>query len=343
MDGKTILITGGTGSFGKKFVETVLKKFTPKKIIIYSRDELKQFEMQNNAKYKKDGVLMRYFIGDVRDEKRLKRALEGVDIVIHAAALKQVPAAEYNPFEAVKTNIIGGQNVIDACFESDVKKVIALSTDKAAAPINLYGATKLTSDKLFIAANNYKGKRDIKFSVVRYGNVMGSRGSVIPFFMEKKKSGTLPITDERMTRFNITLQEGVDFVLSCLERMWGGELFVPKIPSFKVTDLAKAIAPECKIEIIGIRPGEKIHEEMITEADALNTIEFENYYVILPSVQLGDNNELKLWDTEKFRSTSSTQEGKYCEFGFKYNSGTNPWFLSVEELTRLIQKNVISD
>ncbi|MBS3945443.1 MAG: UDP-N-acetylglucosamine 4,6-dehydratase (inverting) [Melioribacter sp.] len=341
MNGKTILITGGTGSFGKKFVETVLKKFNPKKIIIYSRDELKQFEMQNDSRYRKNGVLMRYFIGDVRDEKRLVRAIEGVDIVIHAAALKQVPAAEYNPFEAVKTNIIGGQNVIDACFESGVKNVIALSTDKAAAPINLYGATKLTSDKLFIAANNYRGTRDIKFSVVRYGNVMGSRGSVIPFFIEKKKSGLLPITDERMTRFNITLQEGVDFVLSCLDRMWGGELFVPKIPSFKVTDLAKAVAPECKVEIVGIRPGEKIHEEMITEADALNTIEFENYFVILPSVQLGDNPALKLWDTEKFRSTSNFKEGKFCKFGFKYDSGTNPWFLSVDELKILIKNNVI--
>lgn len=343
MNGKTILITGGTGSFGKKFVETVLKKFNPKKIIIYSRDELKQFEMQNDPKYKKDGVLMRYFIGDVRDEKRLSRAMEGVDIVIHAAALKQVPAAEYNPFEAVKTNIIGGQNVIDACFENGVKKVIALSTDKAAAPINLYGATKLTSDKLFIAANNYRGTRDIKFSVVRYGNVMGSRGSVIPFFMEKKKSGVLPITDERMTRFNITLQEGVDFVLSCLDRMWGGELFVPKIPSFNVVDLAKAIASECKIEIIGLRPGEKIHEEMITEADAMNTVEFENYFVILPSVQLGDNPALKLWDTEKFRTTSNATVGKFCEFGFKYNSGTNPWFLSVDELKILIKNNVVSN
>lgn len=342
MNGKTILITGGTGSFGKKFVETVLKKFNPKKIIIYSRDELKQFEMQNHPKYKKDGVLMRYFIGDVRDEKRLTRAMEGVDIVIHAAALKQVPAAEYNPFEAVKTNIIGGQNVIDACFENGVKKVIALSTDKAAAPINLYGATKLTSDKLFIAANNYRGTRDIKFSVVRYGNVMGSRGSVIPFFLEKKKSCVLPITDERMTRFNITLQEGVDFVLSCLEIMWGGELFVPKIPSFNVVDLAKAIASESKIEIVGLRPGEKIHEEMITEADAMNTIEFDKYFVILPSVQLGDNAALKLWDTEKFRTTSSVSAGKFCEFGFKYNSGTNPWFLSVEELKSLIKNNVIS-
>lgn len=336
MDGKTILITGGTGSFGKKFVETVLKKFTPHKIIIYSRDELKQFEMQQDSRFKKDGVLMRYFIGDVRDKERLIRAMAGVDYVVHAAALKQVPAAEYNPFEAVKTNIIGGQNVIDACFESNVKKVIALSTDKAAAPINLYGATKLTSDKLFIAANNYRGTHDIKFSVVRYGNVMGSRGSVIPFFIEKKKTGVLPITDERMTRFNITLQEGVDFVLKSFDRMWGGELFVPKIPSYRITDLATAIAPECKIKIVGIRPGEKIHEEMITEADAINTIEFDDYFVILPSVQLGDNNSLKLWDTEKFRLTSNSKPGKFCEFGFKYNSGTNPWFLSVEELRELI-------
>lgn len=338
MDGKTILITGGTGSFGKKFVETVLKKFTPHKIIIYSRDELKQFEMQQDSRFKKDGVLMRYFIGDVRDKERLIRAMVGVDYVVHAAALKQVPAAEYNPFEAVKTNIIGGQNVIDACFESNVKKVIALSTDKAAAPINLYGATKLTSDKLFIAANNYRGMNDIKFSVVRYGNVMGSRGSVIPFFIEKKKTGVLPITDERMTRFNITLQEGVDFVLKSFDRMWGGELFVPKIPSYKITDLATAVAPECKIKIVGIRPGEKIHEEMITKADAINTIEFDDYFVILPSVQLGDNNSLKLWDTEKFRLTSNSKPGKFCEFGFKYNSGTNPWFLSVEEIRDLITK-----
>lgn len=343
MDGKTILITGGTGSFGKKFIETVLKRYNPKKIIIYSRDELKQFEMQQNPRFSKGGVLMRYFIGDVREAKRLTRAMEDVDIVVHAAALKQVPAAEYNPFEAVKTNIIGGQNVIDACFESGIKKIIALSTDKAAAPINLYGATKLTSDKLFTAANNYKGKHDIKFSVVRYGNVMGSRGSVIPFFIEKKKTGVLPITDKRMTRFNITLQEGVDFVLQCFDKMWGGELFVPKIPSFKILDLAAAVAPECKTEEVGIRPGEKIHEEMITEADALNTIEFEKYFVILPSVQLGDNEKLKLWDTEKFRTTSNSKSGKFCQYGFKYNSGTNEWFLSVDELKQLIKTNVISD
>jgi UDP-N-acetylglucosamine 4,6-dehydratase (inverting) len=341
MDGKTILITGGTGSFGKKFVETVLNRYNPKKIIIYSRDELKQYEMQQDPRFQKECVLMRYFIGDVRDEKRLTRAMEGIDTVVHAAALKQVPAAEYNPFEAVKTNIIGGQNVINACIDSGVKKVIALSTDKAAAPINLYGATKLTSDKLFIAANNFRGTHDIKFSVVRYGNVMGSRGSVIPFFIEKKKTGSLPITDKRMTRFNITLQEGVDFVLKCFDKMWGGELFVPKIPSFKIMDLAEAVAPGIKIEEVGIRPGEKIHEEMITEADAMSTIQFEKYFVILPSVQLGDATQLKLWDTEKFRTTSNSKQGHFCKDDFKYNSGTNDWFLTVDELRELISKNVI--
>ena len=332
LNGKTILITGGTGSFGKKFVSTVLNKYTPKKIIIYSRDELKQFEMQENPAYRKEGVLMRYFIGDVRDAERLKRAMEGVDIVIHAAALKQVPAAEYNPFEAVKTNIIGGQNVIDACFAAGVKKVIALSTDKAAAPINLYGATKLCSDKLFVAANNYRGHHDIKFSVVRYGNVMGSRGSVIPFFMQKKKENILPVTDDRMTRFNITLQEGVDFVINSLERMWGGELFVPKIPSYKILDIAKAIAPDAKISIVGIRPGEKLHEEMITATDAINTIEFNDYYVILPSIPV--------WDVEKFRIESNANEGKFCKFGFSYNSGENEIFLSVEELKELMITSV---
>lgn len=340
MNGKTILITGGTGSFGKKFIETVLKRYTPKKIIIYSRDELKQYEMQQEPRFRKERVLIRYFIGDVRDEKRLTRAMGGVDIVIHAAALKQVPAAEYNPFEAVKTNIIGGQNVIDACFENGVKKVIALSTDKAAAPINLYGATKLTSDKLFIAANNYRGTHDIKFSVVRYGNVMGSRGSVIPYFLERKNSGVLPITDERMTRFNITLQEGVNLVLRALDIMWGGELFVPKIPSYNIMDLAKAIAPNAKYEIVGIRPGEKLHEEMITTTDALNTIEFPDYFVILPSVQVSDNPNFRLWDTEKFRKESGSAEGKYCQYGFSYNSGSNNRFLTIEELRELIAKNV---
>ena len=332
MDGKTILITGGTGSFGKKFVETVLKRYDPKKIIIYSRDELKQFEMQQNPKFRKDGVLMRYFIGDVRDEKRLSMAIQGTDIVVHAAALKQVPAAEYNPFEAVKTNVIGGQNVIDSCLDAGVKKVIALSTDKAAAPINLYGATKLTSDKLFVAANNYRGTHDIKFAVVRYGNVMGSRGSVIPYFLEKKNTGVLPITDERMTRFNITLQQGVDFVLMTLDKMWGGELFVPKIPSYKILDLAKAVAPKAKYENVGIRPGEKLHEEMITATDAINTIEFDDYYVILPATPL--------WDIEKFRKESNGKEGKLCQYGFSYNSGNNEHFLNIDELRNLIKNNV---
>jgi UDP-N-acetylglucosamine 4,6-dehydratase (inverting) len=330
LNNKTILVTGGTGSFGKKFIQTVFSRFEPKKVIVYSRDELKQYEMQSSktfSKYSEQGRI-RYFIGDVRDYHRLKMAMEGVDIVIHAAALKQVPAAEYNPFEAVKTNIIGGQNVIDAAIRQGVKRVIALSTDKAAAPINLYGATKLASDKLFVAANNYKGPHDIKFSVVRYGNVMGSRGSVIPFFQKIAKKGEIPITDERMTRFNITLQEGVNFVIENLERMWGGELFVPKIPSYRILDVAKAIAPDAKIKTIGIRPGEKLHEEMITETDALNTIEFEDYFVILPSTHL--------WDTEKFRNESNDYPGKWCEYGFSYNSGTNKHFLTIEELKHLI-------
>ena len=277
---------------------------------------------------------MRYFIGDVRDYQRLKMAMTNVDIVIHAAALKQVPTAEYNPFEAVKTNVIGGQNVIDAVMAKGVKKVIALSTDKAAAPVNLYGATKLTSDKLFIAANNYKGWHDIKFSVVRYGNVMGSRGSVIPFFIKKNKTGIIPITDERMTRFNITLQEGVDFVLKCLENMWGGELFVPKIPSYGILDVAEAIAPEAKHKITGIRPGEKLHEEMITINDAINTVEFDDYFVITP------NSDYLSWDRKKFLKESNLSIGKYCDEDFNYNSETNPHFLTVEEIRDLIIKNV---
>ena len=333
INNKIIMITGGTGSFGKKFIKTILDKYKPKKVIVYSRDELKQFEMQQKWP-DTNGTPMRYFIGDVRDYSRLKRAMEGVDIVIHAAALKQVPAAEYNPFEAVKTNIIGGQNVIDAALSQNVKKVIALSTDKAAAPINLYGATKLTSDKLFVAANNYKGEKDIKLSVVRYGNVMGSRGSVIPFFMKQKEKGVLPITDERMTRFNITLKEGVDFVLNCLEKMWGGELFVPKIPSYKILDVAKAIAPDCKYKIVGIRPGEKLHEEMITETDALNSVEFEKYFVILPSTIL--------WDIDQFRKESNLSVGKMCEYGFSYNSGTNEEFLSIEALQKLMKENKLN-
>ena len=332
LDNKTLLITGGTGSFGNKLIETLLNnKYNLKRIIIYSRDELKQYQM--NQKWPADdNSSIRYFIGDVRDKERLKFAFNGVDIVVHAAALKQVPAAEYNPFEAVKTNIIGAQNVIDAAIEKGVKKVIALSTDKAAAPINLYGATKLASDKLFIAANNFKGKNDIKFSVVRYGNVMGSRGSVIPFFIKNKDDGVLPITDKRMTRFNISLNEGVDFVLDCLERMWGGELFVPKLSSYKITDVACAIAPQSKYKIIGIRPGEKIHEEMITKTDSLNTVEFGSYYVILPST--------KLWDLDKFIKISDTSPGKMCDEGFTYNSGTNDKFLTIEDLRQLIKSKI---
>ena len=333
LNNKSILVTGGTGSFGHKFIEKVLNNYQPKKVIVYSRDELKQFEMQKEWP-ENDITPIRYFIGDVRDKERLKLAMDGVDFVIHAAALKQVPTAEYNPFEAVKTNIIGGQNVIDVAIESGVKKVIGLSTDKAAAPINLYGATKLTSDKLFIAANNYKGWHDIKFSVVRYGNVMGSRGSVIPFFLEKRKVGVLPITDERMTRFNITLQEGVDFVLNCFDKMWGGELFVPKIPSYKITDVARAIAPDAKHEIVGIRPGEKLHEEMITATDSINTVEFDKYYAITP------NSEYISWDTDKFLLESNDSTGNYCSKGFSYNSGNNDHFLSVNEIKKLIIKNV---
>ena len=330
----SILITGGTGSFGKKFIETALERHKLKKIIVYSRDELKQYEMQNSPLFQSDKTVVRYLIGDVRDKERLKLAMEGVDFVIHAAALKQVPAAEYNPFEAVKTNVLGGQNVIDAAMSEGVKKVIALSTDKAAAPTNLYGATKLTSDKLFISANNYKGKRDIKLSVVRYGNVMGSRGSVIPFFLKQKQKGLLPITDERMTRFNITLLEGVDFVLQCLDKMWGGELFVPKIPSYRILDVAEAIAPECKHEIVGIRPGEKLHEEMITATDSINAVEFDDYYAITP------NSEYISWDQRKFLNESNGNPGKYCEDGFSYNSGTNDHFLTVEEIKDLISNHI---
>jgi UDP-N-acetylglucosamine 4,6-dehydratase/5-epimerase len=332
LNDKSLLITGGTGSFGKHFIKKILEHYKPKRIVIYSRDELKQFEMQNMEPFASAHEILRYFIGDVRDYRRLKRAMDGIDIVIHAAALKQVPAAEYNPFEAVKTNIIGGQNVIEATMSTEVEKVIALSTDKAAAPANLYGATKLTSDKLFIAANNYKGSRNIKYSVVRYGNVMGSRGSVIPFFIDRKKTGFIPITHENMTRFNITLDQGVSFVLSCLDRMWGGELFVPKIPSYRIMDVAKAIAPEAKITITGIRPGEKLHEEMITETDALNTVEFPDYLVILPST--------KLWDIEDFRNNSNGTPGEYSKHGYSYNSGTNDNFLNIDELKSLIQETV---
>ncbi len=327
LNGQSILITGGTGSFGHAFVETVLKRFPDvQRLVIFSRDELKQYQMQQ-AFPQEEYPQLRFFLGDVRDLPRLQRAMEGIDIVIHAAALKQVPAAEYNPFEFIKTNVLGAQNVVDACFATGVYKVVALSTDKAAAPINLYGATKLCSDKLFIAANNYKGKRDIRFSVVRYGNVMGSRGSVVPLFLDKKKDGgTIPITDERMTRFNITLREGVEVVLDTLSQMWGGEICVPKIPSFRITDLAEAIAPELKVEVVGIRAGEKLHEEMITESDAHNTLELEKSYIILPS-----------WDLRERETIISDMGGKFVEPWFRYCSGTNPDFLTVEQLRQLIQ------
>lgn len=326
---RSILITGGTGSFGRKFVETILAKFPEiERLVIYSRDELKQYEMAQ-CMPKGSERKVRFFIGDVRDKERLSRAMEGIDVVIHAAALKQVPACEYNPFEAVKTNIIGAQNVIESAIDKGVKKVVALSTDKAAAPINLYGATKLCSDKLFVAANNYKGKHDIKFSVVRYGNVMGSRGSVIPFFLEKRQDGVLPITDEQMTRFNITLQDGVELVLYTLENMWGGEIFVPKIPSYRITDVADAIGPNCRKEIVGIRPGEKLHEEMITTTDAINTVEFEKYYVILPSIPL--------WKIDDFIAAF---HGKRCSENFNYNSGNNSEWLSSEQIRKLIVEHV---
>ena len=331
---KTILITGGTGSFGQHFIKTILNTTMPKKIIVFSRDELKQYQMQVSTKFNKYNNIIRFFIGDVRDKERLMLAMDsGVDYVIHTAALKQVTTAEYNPFEVVKTNILGSQNVIEASMAYGVKKIIALSTDKAAAPINLYGASKLTSDKLFISANNYKGKRDIKFSVVRYGNVIGSRGSVIPFFLMNKGKSSLPITSLEMTRFNITLTEGVNFVIYCLEKMWGGELFVPKIPSYRITDVAKAISPNAKLDIVGIRPGEKIHEEMITIADAMNTVEFNDYYVIMP------NSNQITWNKKDFINKSSNKIGKMCKTEFSYNSENNK-FLSVPEIKKLISRNL---
>ena len=318
------LITGGTGSFGQEFVRTLLEQQASRRIVVYSRDELKQFEMEQRFPVSKHPAL-RYFIGDVRDVERLRRAMEGIEVVIHAAALKQVPAAEYNPFECIKTNVMGAQNVIEASLDTGVKRVIALSTDKAAAPINLYGATKLCSDKLFTAANNIRGHRDLRFSVVRYGNVMGSRGSVIPFFLEKRRTGVLPITDPAMTRFNISLQDGVKMVLWSLEHAQGGEIFVPKIPSYRITDLAKAIGPECEHPVTGIRPGEKIHEEMITASDSLNTVDLGKYYAILPSA-----------GGHSLESYCKLCNGKPVPQGFSYNSGRNPDFLTVEDLKSLI-------
>ena len=328
----SIMVTGGTGSFGRKFIETVLNRYPEiTRLVVFSRDELKQFEMAQVFSHEKYPQI-RYFIGDVRDKERLARALQDIDIVIHAAALKQVPAAEYNPFECIKTNILGAQNVIETCLDAGVKKVVALSTDKAAGPVNLYGATKLCSDKLFVAANNIKGKRDIKFSVVRYGNVMGSRGSVIPLFLQQRHTGFLSITDKRMTRFNITLDHGVQMVLQTLEKMWGGEIYVPKIPSYLITDLAEAVAPDCQLQSIGVRPGEKLHEEMITVSDAANTVELENEYVILPS--------MRLWDVDEFIKVNKAVK---CREDFKYNSNGNPERLSVDELRVLIRKHVDPD
>jgi len=323
-NGKIVLITGGTGSFGKKCTEIILKRYKPKKLIIFSRDELKQFEMArifSDRKY----PCMRYFIGDIRDKERLHRAFDGVEYVIHAAALKQVPAAEYNPTEVIKTNIYGAQNIVNVAADRGIKKIIALSTDKAANPINLYGATKLCSDKLFIAANAFVSRDESRFSVVRYGNVVGSRGSVIPFFLNKKKEGILPITDPRMTRFWITLEQSVEFVLKCLEMMVGGELFIPKIPSMKMTDLAEAICPECKTEIVGIRPGEKLNEVMVPRDDAYNTVEFKDYYVIKSLFR-------------NFERRFNGDTGKPVPEDFEYNSGTNPWFLTIDEMRGMIKE-----
>jgi UDP-N-acetylglucosamine 4,6-dehydratase len=321
---QSILITGGTGSFGRAFVRTVLTHCPKiKRLVVYSRDELKQFEMAQQFPREQFPAL-RFFIGDVRDKERLSRAMEGIDTVVHAAALKQVPAAEYNPFEFIKTNVLGAQNVIDACLDNNVRRVVALSTDKAASPANLYGATKLCSDKLFIAANNFKGGRDLRFSVVRYGNVMGSRGSVIPFFLDRAKTGVLPITHNEMTRFNISLTEGVEMVFWALEKAQGGEIFIPKIPSYRVVDVAEAIGPNCKKEVIGIRPGEKLHEVMITESDSHNTYDIGEYYVI----------------TENKQGVRKFPNAKLVEPNFVYSSDNNPDFLKVSDLRELIESHI---
>jgi UDP-N-acetylglucosamine 4,6-dehydratase/5-epimerase len=332
LNGKSILITGGTGSLGKELTKTILTKWPDvKRLVIYSRDEQKQYQMAQEFS-ETDFPAIRYFIGDVRDLERLKRAFNGIDYVIHAAAMKHVHIAEYNPDECVKTNIGGADNVIKACFSTNVTKVVALSTDKACAPINLYGATKLTSDKLFIAANNIKGNQDIKFSVVRYGNVMGSNGSVFPFFMSKRDSGVLPITDPNMTRFNISLQGGVDMVLHALDSAWGGELYVPKIPSYKILDVAQAIGPNCEHKIFGIRPGEKIHEEMITSSDSFTTYDLGKYYVILPQVTN--------WNLEEYIKKFNA---KLVPQGFNYTSGDNDEWETVDSLRSLIKEHLYPD
>jgi UDP-N-acetylglucosamine 4,6-dehydratase (inverting) len=330
LQNKSILVTGGTGSFGKAFVRTVLQRYPQvRRLVVYSRDELKQYEMASLFP-DREYPCLRFFIGDIRDEPRLRRALEGIDIVVHAAALKQVPAAEYNPFECIKTNVLGAQNLIEACLDSQVRRVVALSTDKAAAPVNLYGATKLCSDKLFIAANNIKGARDLRLSVVRYGNVMGSRGSVIPFFLAQRPRGVLPITDPSMTRFNISLQQGVDMVLWSIENAEGGEVLVPKIPSYRITDVATAIAPEARQEIVGVRPGEKIHEEMITASDSPNTVDIGDYYAILP-----------VGGAYTIDAYLGRHPGRRVAPGFSYDSGTNSDFLSVAQLRTLIAEHVL--
>ena len=325
-DSKSILITGGTGSFGKQYVKTLLERWKPRRLVVYSRDELKQYEMQQVF----DAPCMRYFIGDVRDQARLTQAMRGIDFVIHAAALKQVPAAEYNPMECIKTNVYGAENVIHAALANEVERIIALSTDKAANPINLYGATKLASDKLFVAANNMAGGHRTTFSVVRYGNVVGSRGSVVPFFKQliEKGAGELPITDPRMTRFWITLQQGVDFVLRNFERMSGGEIFVPKIPSVRIVDLARAMAPGLPHKVVGIRPGEKLHEVMCPADDSHLTLEFDDHYVISPTITFVNR-------SNDFRVNNSGERGNPVAQGFEYNSGTNPWFLDVEQIAGL--------
>lgn len=328
---KTILITGGTGSFGNAFVSYVLERYMPAKIIIYSRDEFKQFHMQNKYRQHPQYGVLRFFIGDVRDEERLRRAMAGVDYVIHAAALKQVPACEYNPMEAIKTNINGATNVINAALDTDVRKVVALSTDKSVNPINLYGGTKLVSDKLFIAANSYSGKKDINFSIVRYGNVAGSRGSVIPFFDEiiKNNGNDLPITDFRMTRFWISLEEGVKLVIKALQEAQGGETFISKIPSFKITDLAQAMLPKCKMSEVGIREGEKLHEIMITTEDSMHTYEYDKHYIVYP--------QMDFWNEAKVISG-----GKKLEYGFSYTSGNNKEWYGIEELKRLVDEQYYS-
>ena len=332
LNNKSILITGGTGSLGKALTRRIFNDYPDvKRLVIFSRDEQKQFQMAQDFP-KSDYPAIRFFIGDVRDKQRLVRAMNGVDYVIHAAAMKHVHIAEYNPQECIKTNVVGAENVIDACLETKVERVVALSTDKACAPINLYGATKLTSDKLFVAANNVRGKNPIRFSVVRYGNVMGSNGSVIPFFLKKRKDGYLPITDPKMTRFNISLDEGVDMVLHALDTAWGGELFVPKIPSYRLVDVAQAIAPEIEHRVVGIRPGEKIHEEMITASDSYVTYDLGKYYAILPTVPVWNMDDfLKVFQAEKVPE------------GYSYNSENNGEFLSVDQLRELIINNLDSN